>query len=85
MENKPQKTSDREYYIFALRIMGDFGATIAAPVIIFVLIGQYFDNRYGHAPIFTVIGFLLAAFGSGSIIYKKAKKYGKEFQQMNKK
>ncbi|MSU75649.1 MAG: AtpZ/AtpI family protein [Candidatus Magasanikbacteria bacterium] len=85
MEDKPNKTTDREYYLFALRIVGDFGASIAIPVVVFVLIGHYFDEKYHHAPWFTVIGFALAALSSGKIIYKKARKYGEEYQAMNRK
>ena len=85
MGEKPQKTSDRAYYMFALRIVGDFGATIAVPVVMFVLLGQYLDEKYNKSPLFTILGFALAAVLSGMSIYKKAKKYGREYQQMNKK
>ena len=85
MESKGQPTSDREYYIFALKIIGDFGATIAVPVVIFVLIGQYLDEKYNRSPLFTILGFALAALISAKIIYKKAKIYGAAYQAMNKK
>ena len=77
--------SDREYYLFALKIIGDFGLAIAAPVVAFVLIGQYLDERYGRSPWFTIIGFVLAAALSGRIIWRKAKKYGEEYRKMNEK
>ncbi|OGH71384.1 MAG: hypothetical protein A2921_04630 [Candidatus Magasanikbacteria bacterium RIFCSPLOWO2_01_FULL_43_20b] len=76
---------DRKYYLLGLRIAGDFGATIAAPVIIFVLVGQWLDGKYDKAPWLTVVSFLLAALLSGRMIYKKAKKYGKQFQEIDKK
>ena len=85
MESKGQPTSDREYYIFALKIIGDFGATIAVPVVIFVLIGQYLDEKYGRSPLFIILGFALAAVISVKIIYKKAKIYGAEYQKMSNK
>lgn len=81
-EQKPQKTSDRAYYLFALRIIGDFGATIAAPVVIFAIIGQYFDEKYQCGPWLTVLGFVLAGLLSGKMIYKKAKKYGAQYQNL---
>jgi len=81
-ENK-KKTSDRAYYLFALRIIGDFGISLAVPVVIFVLIGQWLDEKYHRFPWFTVLAFVLAALVSGRIIYKKAKKYGMEYQNMN--
>lgn len=78
-------TSDREYYLFALKIIGDFGLAIAAPVVGFVLLGQYLDERYGRSPWFIIAGFVLAALLSGRIIYRKAKQYGREYQKLNDK
>jgi len=83
--NQPQKTSDRDYYLFALRIIGDFGATIAVPIVVLALVGQYLDEKYARTPLFTVLGFTIAAVTSGRIIYRKAKRYGVEYQKMNKK
>lgn len=76
---------DRKYYLFALRIIGDFGASIAVPVVVFVLIGQWLDGKYDKGPWFTVLGFALAAILSGKMIYKKAKKYGSEYQSLDEK
>lgn len=84
-EQPPKKTTDREYYFFALRIIGNFGASIAAPVVIFVLIGQYLDNKYHSTPWFTIGAFVLSALTSAKIVYKKAKQYGEEYQRMNRK
>lgn len=75
---------DRKYYLFAIRIIGDFGASIAVPVVVFVLIGQWLDGKYNKSPWFTVIAFVLAAVLSGKMIYKKAEKYGKEYQDLDK-
>lgn len=82
MEQKPLKIKDREYYLFALKIAGDFGATIAVPVVIFVLIGQYLDQKFESGYTFLVLAFILAAIISGRIIYKKAKRYGEEYQNL---
>jgi len=71
--------------MFAFRIMGDFGASIAIPVVILVLIGQYLDGRYGKNPLFTILGFVLAALISGRTIYKKAKIYGEEYKKLGEK
>lgn len=73
---------DRKYYLFALRIIGDFGASIAVPVVVFVLIGQWLDGMYDKSPWFTVVSFVLAAVLSGKMIYKKAKRYGDEYQKL---
>lgn len=78
-----KKSTDREYIALGLRIVGDFGATIAVPVVVFVLIGQWLERTYGHAPWFTISAFLLAAGLSGFTIYKKAKYYDKKYQEIN--
>ncbi len=71
--------------LMGLRIISDFGASIAVPVVLFVIIGQWLDNKYEKGPLFTVIAFLLAALVSGKIIYKKSKQYGKEYNDLDKK
>lgn len=82
-EQKPQKTTSREYYLFAFRILGDFGASIAVPVVLFVLIGHYIDGKYNKTPLFTIIGFVLAALITIRIIKGKAIQYGAEYKRMN--
>lgn len=79
-----KKPDDRAYIMFGLRIVGDFGATIAVPVILFVLMGQWLEEKYGHAPWFTVSAFVLAALLSGVSIYKKAKNYDKKYREIEK-
>lgn len=85
MDEKPKKTSDRAYYLLAMRIVGDFGASLAVPVVLFVLVGQWLDEKYHKSPWFTIAAFVLAAAISGKIIYQKAKKYGEEYQKLDKK
>lgn len=79
---KQSKGIERKYVVFAARIIGDFGATIAIPVVVLVLAGRWLDGRYGTQPWCMIGGFLLAALISGRMIYKKAKKLGKEFQDL---
>ena len=79
---KPPIQNDRKYWIFALKIVGDFGASIAIPVVIFVIIGQWIDRRFDFSPWATVFAFLLSAVVSGKMIYQKAKKYGNEYQNL---
>ncbi len=74
--------SDKKYYFFALKIAGDFGASIAAPVVIFVIIGQYLDTKYHLTPYLTILAFVVAALISGKIIHQKAKKYGEEYKNL---
>lgn len=84
-KQKSPKSKSRAYYLLAFRIMGDFGISIAIPIVLFVLIGQYFDGRYGKSPLFTILGFVAAALISGKIIYKKAKRYGEEYRKLGEK
>ncbi len=84
-EKKPQKSSSRAYQIFALRIIGDFGASIAVPVVALVLLGQFLDKRYDLLPLCTILGFVLAAVISAKIIYKKAYTYGVEYKKLGEK
>ncbi len=74
---------DRRYAMFGLRIAGDFGASIAIPVVAFVFGGQWLERRYGHEPWFTVTGFALAALLSGFIVYSRTKEYAAEYQRLN--
>lgn len=82
-EEKPTKPSSRDYQMLGLRIIGDFGASIAVPVVILVLIGQYLGGRYGHRPLFTILGFVIAAIVSAKIIHRKAQNYGAEYKRLN--
>jgi predicted permease len=85
MENSlstDKKKSDRKYWLFALRIAGDFGITIALPVVIFAYVGKRLDARFDTAPWLLIAGFVLAAVISGAVIYRKSKRYGKEFQNL---
>ncbi len=81
LENSP-KPSDRAYYLFALRIVGDFGITIAVPAVLAAFLGRYLDDKYGHYPLFTIIC-LIVVFGLTMFsLRKKAKRYGAHYQQM---
>jgi len=84
-DNQPKKTNGYQYQLFAFKMLGDFGASIAVPVVVLVLIGQYLDGKYDKSPLFTILGFVLAALTTAKIIYKKAKRYGEEYKRMNEK
>ncbi len=81
----PQDPKERKYMMMGLRIVGDFGISIAAPVVVFVWIGQWLEETYGYAPWFTIGAFILAALLSARLIYKKAKVYGEEYKALDKK
>lgn len=81
--DKKKTPFDRRYLLFALRILGDFGASIAVPLVILVLAGQYLDDRFGGGLRYTIAAFALAAAVSGASIYRKARAYGKEFAALD--
>lgn len=83
MEEQKQSKNDRSYYLFALKIVGDFGATIAIPVVALTLLGKYLDQRWQTGPRLLILGFILSLLISGRIIYRKAKRYGQEYQQLH--
>lgn len=70
--------------LFALRIAGDFGVVIAVPVVVLALFGRWLDTQYQTGWAFTILGFLIAAAISSIGIYRKAKRYGKEYEALIK-
>ncbi len=68
-----------------MKIAGDFGATIAVPVVIFALIGQKLDTIYNTKSVFLVTGMVISAILTSKMIYTKSKKYGQQFQDLDKK
>jgi uncharacterized membrane protein YagU involved in acid resistance len=80
----PKDTKERKYIMLGFKIMGDFGISIAAPVVIFVLSAQWLEAKYGHGPYITIFAFLLAAMLSAKMIHKKAKQYGRDYQEIEK-
>lgn len=83
MSLMPTGQKDRRYMLLALRIIGDFGATIAVPIVVFVLIGKWIERTYGGGSWPLIGAFVLAALVSGRMIYKKAKMYGKEYSDID--
>jgi hypothetical protein len=76
------KTSDRGYYLLGLRIVGDFGATIAIPVVAFTLFGKWLDGKWGTGHFYLIVGFVASAALTALLIVRKAKAYGKEYQKL---
>jgi len=74
---------DRRYAMFGLRIVGDFGASIAIPVVVLVWLAQRLEAKFGHAPYLTITAFVLAAVFSGWSVYRQAKAYAVEYQKLN--
>jgi len=76
------KNEDRGYMLMGFRVIGDIGVTIALPVVFFSWLGKTLDERWGTRPYLLIGGFFLAALLSSVIIYRKAKKYGEEYQRL---
>ncbi len=80
MEKKDDGT--RAYQMFGLRIVGDFGATLAIPAVAAALLGSNLDAAWGTKP-YALLGTLALAFGLSALaIRKKASRYGKEYQSL---
>ncbi len=72
----------RAYYFLGLRIVGDFGATLAIPAVAAAWIGVRLDARWGSKP-WALIACLALAFGLTSIVIRrKAAAYGKAYQNL---
>ena len=80
---KTDSQKQRAYTLLALRIMGDMGATIAIPVVVLVALAQYVSEKYGYGYSLTVVAFICSAFISGYSVWKKAKRYGKEYSDID--
>jgi len=79
-----QSEKDRQYMMLGLRIVGEFGFIIAAPIVVFALLGKWLDGRYDTAPLFLVGGFILAALLTSLSIYRRAQRFGKEYMAIDK-
>lgn len=76
--------ADRELYSFAFRVFGDFGVSIAIPAVFGALLGQWLDERYGTSPRYLIIILIVAFILTAVNIVRKAKRYGREYQQLIK-
>lgn len=85
-EDKTTKkpVSDAEYYRFAMRVVGDFGVSIAVPAVVAAFVGIWLDRKLDTTPWLMIIG-LVAAFASTYlVIKKKANDYAKQFDKLGK-
>ncbi len=82
MDQKQDHDTDRKLYIFALRILGEFSLSIAIPVVLLSMLGEYLDEVRGTRPWFLIGSFAVSALISAKIVYSKAKKYGNEYKKL---
>lgn len=72
----------RAYYLFGLRIIGDFGVSLAVPAVAAGWLGTKLDASWGTKP-YALFACLAFAFGvSALIIRKKAIAYGADYQKL---
>jgi F0F1-type ATP synthase assembly protein I len=64
--------------------MGECILIIAVPVVLFVFAGRRADAAWGTSPGGMLLGFVLAALLSVSIIMKKVKQYDREYKALDK-
>jgi hypothetical protein len=76
---------DHRYMMLGFRIFLEFGAIIAAPVVLLAWLGKYLDGRYGTGPKLLIVGFVLAFVISAISLTNKAKKFGQEYEAIGKK
>ena len=86
METEPdKKSSDGKYYAFSIKLMIDFGFTLAIPAVAAAFLGQYLDEKYNKYPLFLIVCLVVAFIISARIIVTKARHYSKEFENLDKK
>ncbi|OGL92665.1 hypothetical protein A3H12_03950, partial [Candidatus Uhrbacteria bacterium RIFCSPLOWO2_12_FULL_47_9] len=67
------------------RIFADFSGSIAVPAVLGALVGKWLDGKYHTAPKFLVFSLSIALLSTAWIVVRKAKKYGNEYEALNKK
>ncbi len=77
-------TYQKRYTLLAFRIIGDFGATMAVPVVVLVYFAQLLRDKYQVGLWLTILSFVCSALLSSYLVWKKAKQYGKEYNEMEK-
>jgi len=80
MPNDAERITERKYLLLAAKIIGDFGVTLAVPVVALAWLGRRLDLRYGTSPWLLVAGFVLAFGISLAFICRKALAYGREYE-----
>lgn len=69
-------------YRLAFRALADFGATIALPAVVAVLLGKCLDARFGTGHLYYIGCLLLAFVATVFILVKKIRQYAKEYKQL---
>jgi F0F1-type ATP synthase assembly protein I len=79
------KTDDRDFILFAFRIIGDFSVSIAVPAVLGALLGHWLDVRLGTRP-WGIVTCLFISFALTALSFKrKATRYGAAYDELIKK
>ena len=83
MPTPPVIDIDRRYQLLGLKIVSEFGAAIAVPVVVATSLGKRLDTAYGTGPVFVIAGFTFAAAVSAAYVARRARAYSKEYDAIN--
>ena len=67
-----------------MRIFVEFSGTIAIPAVAGAFLGKWLDERYVSHPRYLIICLMIALLLSANIVVDKSKKYGKEYERLNR-
>lgn len=79
-----QKAQERQYIMLGLRIIGEFGAIIAVPIVLLTMLGQKLDAVYGTRPMFLIAGFIISFALSAYMINRKARLFAKDYDSIDR-
>lgn len=77
-------SSDRAYYRLAFKMFADFSGVIAVPAVLAALAGKWLDTRYHTNQKFLIVLFFFAFLFTAAFVWKKAKNYKEEFENIGK-
>lgn len=83
MPTRKKSDLERGYAVLGLKIVSEFGAAIAIPVVLGSIAGKRLDAAYGTKPAFLIAGFALAAVFSAFYVVRRARAYGREYDALN--
>lgn len=74
--------NDNAYYLLGIRVLADFGATIAIPAVVAAVLGAKLDAAWGSKPYGVLACLALAFVITMLLIRRKASEYGKAYQEL---
>lgn len=83
MQKQPKDDLDRRYALLAFRTVSEFGAAIAAPVVVLSVIGKRLDVSYGTGPAFLIAGFALSALLSAVYVLRRARALERDYRALD--